>query len=133
MVTLPIHDSLNESSTLLYDIGNFNEVMPNKSSVKFCVKNTHKPFLSVLLVDSKGHKLSQNIVSAFLANGENIRRTYLAWSLLKQAMFCIPCRLFNRKDAAHKSFLALPEGYSSSKVSKTFLLKLLSMKTVQAM
>ena len=103
---------LNEPRTLSYDIGNFNEVMLNKMNVDLCLKNKHKFFPSVLPIDSKEHKLSQNILSASLANEVIIRRTYLTRCSLNESAFCIPFRLFNKKDATLKSFLALPDGYS---------------------
>ena len=53
-----------------------------------------------------------------MANDEKNDRTYLLWSTSKNALFYLPCRIFNKNAAAHKSSLASPDGYSVQKSFK---------------
>ena len=114
----------NSSNLLIYDIGKFDEIVFNETDIEYCLKNTPSPFPSTLPLDFKGYKLSKDIQSVTLANGEKIYRSYLTWSPTKNALFCIPCRLFNKKDVLHKSSLASPEGYSTKKCFKKLPKKL---------
>ena len=110
----------NSSHLLIYDIGKFDEIVFNETDIEYCLKNTPSPFPSTLPLDYKGYKLSKNIQSVTLANGEKIYRSYLTWSPTKNAF----CRLFNKKDVLHKSSLASPEEYSTKKSFKKLPKKL---------
>jgi len=54
-----------------------------------------------------------SIFSYKLPNGETVERDWLVWSQRKNALFCFPCRLFDKSaiiDGRHQSSLATPDG-----------------------
>lgn len=44
-----------------------------------------------------------------------ITRDWLVWSKVKQAFYCLPCKLFNTLPESQRSALSLPEEYSTAK------------------
>ena len=84
------------SNTLLKDIGKYEETVLSEKDMEFCLKNTPYPFPSVLPPDYKGYKFQKNIQSVTLANGKKNDCTNLVWSTSKNALFCLPCRIFNK-------------------------------------
>lgn len=64
-------------------------------------------------MDRAGHSITKSIFKKKLINGEYIVRDWLVWSLIKEAFFCLPCKVFSDVPEGHRSLLAA-SGYSGS-------------------
>lgn len=82
---------------------------------KMRAENPHNPDLSSSLRD--GRKLTLDWFLKNLQNGHQIKRSWLGYSSTKNALFCVPCRLFCHlyRDSKSLSVLAKKEGFTQWK------------------
>lgn len=79
------------------------------------LKYPHIPNPESFPVDSEGFSVPISIFKKKLTNNEMITRDWLVWSKVKQAFYCLPCKLFSTLPESQRSALALPEGFSTAK------------------
>lgn len=105
---------LNSSSTLplveeCFDIGS------NTFNVDTDIKKPHERMPECFPEDETGRVLPISIFKKKLVNGETVSRDWLVWSRAKEALYCVPCRIFSNLPQTQKSVLASADGYSASR------------------
>lgn len=83
--------------------------------VKVDLRYPHVKLPSDFPNDKVGASVPLAIFRKKMKNGELVPRDWLVWSRIKQAFFCLPCKLFSTLPLAQKSLLASPDGYSSER------------------
>lgn len=109
--TSPNIDDEDERSTdeQFCDVGD-----PN-FDVQVDLRHPHVKLPSDFPNDKVGASVPLAIFRKKMKNGELVPRDWLVWSRIKQAFFCLPCKLFSTLPLAQKSLLASPDGYSSER------------------
>lgn len=92
-----------------FDIGDPNFVIDRD------LKYPHVPNPESFPVDSEGFSVPISLFKKKLTNNEMIKRDWLVWSKVKQAFYCLPCKLFSTLPESQRSALSLSEGFSTAK------------------
>ena len=95
------------------DIGVYNEEKLTSEQTEEIIRRGHEPLPHDLPSDSSGHKFIHSVLTKKMQNGQVIDRDWIVWSQSKQALYCLPCRLFCDLPKSSRSSLASPSGFSS--------------------
>lgn len=102
------------------------ELVFSSESEKFCdvgdpnfdvyvdLKYPHLKLPSIFPDDRVGASVPVSIFKKKLTNGELVPRDWLVWSRLKEAFYCLPCKLFSSVQPAKQSLFASSDGYSAA-------------------
>ena len=84
-------------------------------NIEIDIKKSHESLPHCFPKDCVGGELPISIFKKKLANGEIVLRDWLVWSRAKEALYCLPCKIYSTLPQAQKSALASPEGYSTAR------------------
>ncbi|XP_045466791.1 zinc finger MYM-type protein 1-like [Harmonia axyridis] len=103
--------NMNIDSGVHFDIGNLRNVTP--VIIEEAVRKGPEPIPSQLPPDSNGMPFPKYLLNLNMKNGEVVSRDWLTWSSSRQALFCFPCRLFNKATRSqHSSRFVTEYGWS---------------------
>ena len=100
-----------------YDIGTVNTDFLLPQLVEEVIRRGHEKMPNTFPRDRLNEPLPVSLLSKKLPNGEKVERDWLVWSRSKNALFCLPCRLFST-NTLNRSNLCSPSGYSTNLVWK---------------
>ena len=98
-----------------FDIGMIETEIPSRSQVEEAVRRGPESLPNNYPADAAGRAFPLSVLKTTMPNGEKVSRDWIAWSDMKQALFCFPCRLFSKLPAPSRSSLAMCSGFSSAK------------------
>jgi len=89
-----------------FDIGTLTHQEPTSEDVEMIVQTGSKPYPSKFLQDVKGSPFPISILRCKEKNGDITKRDWLIWSESKEALYCLPCRLFSLPQAICQTLMA---------------------------
>ena len=108
-------ESINAKSVIGLDIGCITDEVPSQAIIEKYITIGHIPLPKQFPNDSDNQTFPEIIFKFRGANGEMHRRDFLVWSEMKQALYCLPCRLFWHSTSVSSSMSALasPGGWTA--------------------
>lgn len=107
----PDANSVSKLKPMNFDIGIFDSTITSRQIEEAVSRGPEK--IRENLPSDGDRAFPISIFSYKLPNGETVERDWLVWSRRKNALFCFPCRLFDKSaiiDNRHQSSLAIPDG-----------------------